>query len=252
MSNDGRNMTMVVCIIAVIAVGAIAVGALASLGTSGWFGFGFGPYTDFTFDRDEASMPAVVTLEIDVGAGGVNIQFAEDMDLLYDIDIRVENSTLTQHGEPTVVYSSDTITVDYPAARVNVTLGTGTTYVIDVNTRSGGISTTIDVAAQVGNITLATSAGDIGLVATDAVVWSGNVTIDLSATTGGISVDVDLPAGVGGRFGASVTTGAIDVDSVTWTEVLSNFYETSNYLTASQRVAILAQTTAGGISADLS
>ncbi|MHA1959254.1 MAG: hypothetical protein ACW99U_03445 [Candidatus Thorarchaeota archaeon] len=251
MSNDGRNMTMVVCIIAVIAVGAIAVGGLASLGTSGWFGFG-GPYTDFTFDRDEASMPAVVTLDIDVGAGEVNIQFAEDTDLLYDIDMRVQNSTLAEHGDPTVIYSSNTITVDYPAGSINVTLGTGTTYIIDVDAGAGSISITIDVAAQVGNITIAATTGAIDLMAMDDVVWSGNVTVDLSASTGAITVDVELPTDVGGRFVAAVTTGTINVDSVTWTEVLSNFYETSDYLTASQRVTILAETSTGNVSADLS
>jgi hypothetical protein len=246
MSNQ-RNTSVVVCIFAVIIVGAIAVGALSFYGNS-WFNWNPAE-TDFYFDADVGATTGTVTLDIDLAVGGVSITFIDDPTLLYDIDIVVQNTTLETDGDPTVTFTSNTIGLAYTAAGVNITLGSGVNYTLDIDTTTGGIGVALADGAHVGDVTLTTETGGIALVMTDDAVLLGNATFDLDATTGGVNVIVDLPTGIGGSVEAAVGTGGVDITALGWTEITSNHYETSDYDTASQTLTVVIETTTGGITA---
>jgi hypothetical protein len=247
MSNYQRNTSVVVCIFAVIIVGAIAVGALSFWGNS-WFNWSSAE-TDFNFDAEVGVTTGTVTLDIDLDVGGVSITFVDNASLLYDVDITVQNTTLERDGAPTVTFTSNTIGIDYTAAGVNITLGSGVNYTLDIDTTTGGIAVVLVDGAHVGDVTLTTETGGISLTMTDDVVLLGNATFDLDATTGGISVVVDVPTGIGGSVECATSIGSVDVTALGWTEITSNHYETSDYNTASQTLTVVLETTTGGITA---
>ena len=238
---------MVVCIIGVLVVGAVVVGALSYYGTTNlnWNP----PTTDFAFEADVGATTGTVTLDIDLITGGVSIIFVDNASLLYDIDIEVENTTLDVDGDPTVTFTSNTIGLVYTAAGVNITLGSGVNYTLDIDTTTGGISVVMADGAHVGDVTLTAETGGISLAMTDDVVLLGNATFDLDATTGGITVVVGLPTGIGGSVEAAVGLGGVDITAVGWTEITSNHYETSDYDTASQTLTVIIETTTGGVTA---
>ncbi|MHA1965208.1 MAG: hypothetical protein ACW97G_11550 [Candidatus Thorarchaeota archaeon] len=247
MSNNQRNTSMVVCIFAVIIVGAIAVGALSFYGNS-WFNWNLAT-TDFSFDAEVGATTGTVTLDIDLEAGGVSITFVDNASLLYDIDIEVQNTTLDRDGDPSVTFTSNTIGLDYTAAGVNITLGSGVNYTLDIVATTGGIDVELVDGAHVGDVTLTAETGGISLAMTDDVVLLGNATFNLDATTGGISVVVDLPTGIGGSVEAAVLTGVVEITATGWTQITSNHYESSDYDTASQTLTVVIETTTGGITA---
>ena len=249
MSNYQRNTGMVVCIFAVLIVGAIAVGALSYYGTN-WFNWSSAT-TDFNFDAEVGATTGIVTLDIDLAVGGVSITFVDDATLLYDIEMEVQNNTLDTDGAPSVTFTSNTIGLDYTAAGVNITLGSGVNYTLDIDVATGGIDVSMGEGAHVGNVALASETGGISLVMTDDVVLLGNATFDIDTTTGGVSVIVDVPTGIGGSVECAVATGSVAITAVGWTEITSNHYETSDYDTASQSLTIIIETTTGGITAIL-
>ncbi|MFO7836895.1 MAG: hypothetical protein R6V83_09580 [Candidatus Thorarchaeota archaeon] len=254
MSNYERNNAMVACIIAVLIIGAVGVGALVWLGGTNWSGFG-GPNwnttTDFTFEEMESTMPDSVSLDVDLNAGELNIVFVDDSELLYRFDLEVPNRTISQHGNPSVSYSSDVIALDYAAAKANLTLGSGTNYTMSFDVQAGGVQLTIGENAHVGDLNITTEAGGIDLTATDSAFYSGDVQFNLAASTGGITMNVDLPSTIGGSFTGTTSLGGVDVSTSTWTQTSTGNYETSNYDTASQTVTITATATLGGIQATL-
>jgi hypothetical protein len=239
---------MVVCIFAVIVIGAIAVGALSYFGTS-WFNWD-NATTDFKFDVEVGATTGTVTLDIDLIAGGVSITFVDNASLLYDIDIEVQNTTLERDGDPTVTFTSNTIGLDYTAAGVNITLGSGVNYILDIHAIAGGIAVELVDGAHIGDVSLTAETGGISLAMTDDVVLLGNATFNLDATTGGISVVVDLPTGIGGSVEAdavAVVVGGVDITATGWIQITSNHYESSDYNTASQTLTVVIETTTGGI-----
>ncbi len=247
MSNYQRNTSMVACIFAVIIIGAIAVGALSYFGTS-WFNWSSAK-TDFSFDAEVGATTDTVTLDINLDVGSVSITFVDDATLLYEIDIEVQNTTLERDGAPSVTFTSNTIGLDYTAAGVNITLGSGVNYTLDVITSTGSIDVTLVDGAHVGDISLSTTTGGIDLVMADSAILIGNATFDLSAGTGGVTVVVDLPTGIGGSVECATGTGSVSITAAGWTQITSNHYETSNYDTASQTLTVIIETNVGGISA---
>jgi hypothetical protein len=247
MSNYQRNTNMVVCIIAVIVVGAIAVGALSYLGT-GWFNWSAAK-TDFHFESEVGATTGTVTLDIDVDAGSVSITFVDNDSLLYEIDMKVQNSTLQRDGSPTVTFTSNTIALDYTAASVNITLGSGLNYTFDVDTSAGSVSVVLVEGAHVGDIAITTDAGAISLEMTDSVVLLGNATFDLDTTVGSVDVLVDLPVGVEGSVFCATDIGDVDIIATGWTQITSNHYKSSGYDTASQTLTVLIETEIGSIDA---
>ncbi len=249
MSNYQRNTSLVICILAVLVIGAVGVGLISYYGTNTW-NWNVNPATtDFSFEADVGTTNETVTLDVDLGAGGILIVFVNDDSLLYDIDIEVQNSTLAQDGTPTVTFASNTISLDYTAAGVNITLGSGLNYTIDVNVATGGLAVELDENAHVGDITLVATTGGISLEMTEETALMGDVTFDLQTTTGGIDITVDYPLDIGGSIECSVTVGAADITAPGWTQITANHYETSDYDTADQTLTIIAQTTTGGIDA---
>jgi hypothetical protein len=247
MSNYQRNTRMVVCIIGVLLVGAIAVGALSYYGTTNW-NWNLDT-TDFAFEAEVGATTGTVILDIDLAAGGVSITFVDNATLLYDINVEVNNNTLTTDGEPTVTFTANTIGLDYTAAGVNITLGSGVNYTIDIVAAAGGVSIALVDGAHVGDVTVLVTAGGITFVMTDDVVLLGNSTFDLESTVGGITIVADLPTGLGGSIECSTGLGGVDITAVGWVEITASHYETADYGTTSQSLTILAQTTTGGIDA---
>jgi len=163
----------------------------------------------------------------------------------------VPNDTIAEHGDPVVTFSYNTITLDYPSAGVNVTLGSGVNYTLDVTISTGAIDLELTVGAHIGNVAFNTSVGAISVVMTDDVVVNGDVEFSLLTGVGAINVVADLPTDVGGSFDAITSVGSIEVVAPGWTETTSDHYETDDYDTASNTVTITAITNTGAISAVL-
>ena len=255
MSNYERNNTMVACIVAVIVIGAIAVGALAWLGTTtwNWHGTSWQDTTEFSFEREPTIMPELTTVNITIDAGAVRVIFVEESDLLYRISMEVPNTTLEQHGSPTVDYASGVVSLDYQAAAVNVTLGTGSNYTLDLNVAAGGCQVIINEYAHIGDVDIVATTGGIDLtLSDDASLYGDDVNFVTETTTGGIQLNIGLPNSVGGRFIASTTIGGVDITANGWNEVGDNTYETPDYDTASKTLTISASATTGGVDATLS
>ncbi len=240
---------MVVCIFAVLIIGAISVGLISFYGTNTWNWNNNQPTTDFSFEADVGTINETVTLDIDITTGGVAITFVDNESLLYKIDVEVLNTTLETEGNPTVTFTSNTIGLAYPTAGVNITLGSGVNYTLDVDVTTGAIAVVLGLGAHVGDVSLDTTTGAISLIMTDDVVLLGNATFNLVTTTGAIDILVDYPTGIGGSIECSVVTGSVDITAIGWTEITANHYETSDYDTASQTLTIIGQTTTGGIDA---
>ncbi len=240
---------MVVCIFAVLIVGAIAVGALSYYGTTNW---NWNPVTtEYTFEAEVGATTGTVTLDVDLDAGGVSVSFVDNASLLYDITIEVDNTTIATYGEPTVTFVSNTIAIDYTAGGLNITLGSGVNYTIDIATSTGGVDIDLDDGAHIGDVSVQVSGGGISFSMSDNVVLIGSPTFDFDATAGGISLLIDLPPGIGGSIECAATVGGVDITAAGWTEVTSTHYETSDYSTASQSLTIVAQADAGGVTATL-
>jgi hypothetical protein len=246
-----RNTTMVVCVVLVIAIGGILVGLLAFYSPlpGGWNWSD--ATTDFSFDDTLGSRTGTVELDLDLSVGGVKITFENDSNLLYRIDMEVPNNTIAEHGDPVVTFSSNTITLDYPVAEVNVTLGGGVNYTLDVTISTGAINLELTLGAHIGDVALNTSVGAISLVMTDDVVVNGDVEFSLLTSVGSIDVVAGLPTDVGGSFDATTSIGSIDVVAPGWTETTSDHYETDDYNTASNTVTITAITGTGSVNAVL-
>jgi len=245
-----RNTTMVMCVVLVIAIGGILVGLLAFYsplpGGGGWNWSD--ATTDFSFDDTLGSTTGTVELDLDLSVGSVKITFENDSNLLYRIDMEVPNNTITEIGNPVVTFSSNTITLNYPVAGVNVTLGSGVNYTIDVDITTGAIDLELTVGAHIGDVALNTSVGAISVVMTDDVVVNGDVEFNLLPGVGAINVVTDFPTDVGGSFDATTSIGSIEVIAPGWTETTSDHYETDDYDTASSTVTITAITNTGTIS----
>ena len=224
------------------------MGILASLGNT--WGPG-GELNYFDFDESVGETTGTVLLDVDVGAATVAVVFENDTDLLYEIDVGATNQTLANHGDPTVTFSSNTITFDYPAAEVNITLGTGVVYELDIVSDAGTVSVVLSNSAQIGDVSMETSAGTLSLVVLDDIEISGSPDFNLQATTGSITVTADLPDGIGGSIEGSGTTGTVSITAPSWDEITPSHYESSDYDTASQKVTIILVTSAGTISATI-
>ena len=248
-----RNTTMVVCVVLVIAIGGILVGLLAfynPLPSGGGWNWSDAT-TDFSFDDTLGSTTGTVELDLDISVGGVLITFENDSNLLYRIDVEVPNNTVTEYGDPVVTFSSNTITLDYPMAGVNVTLGTGVNYTLNVDVMTGAIDLQLTEVAHIGDVALNTSVGAISLIMTDDVIVNGDVEFSFRTGVGAINVVADFPTDVGGSFDATASVGSIEVVAPGWTESPPNHYETDDYSTASSTVTITAVTNTGSISAIL-
>ncbi|TFG29613.1 hypothetical protein EU528_09405 [Candidatus Thorarchaeota archaeon] len=247
MSNYQRNTSLVICIFAVLVIGAVGIGLLSYYGTNTWNWNQ--ATTDFSFEAEVGATNETVTLDIDIATGAVSITFVDNESLLYHIEVEVQNTTVETDGAPTVTFVSNVIGLDYTAAGVNITLGSGVNYTIDVDVATGGLSVVLGPGAHIGDVSLDTTTGGISLIMTDDVVLMGNASFDLTTVTGGINIVADYPTGIGGSIECAVGVGAVDITATGWTQVTANHYESSDYDTASQTITIVAQTTTGGIDA---
>lgn len=247
LSNYQRNTSLVICIFAVLVIGAVGIGLISFYGTNTWNWNTNQATTDFSFEAETGAINETVTLDINITTGGVSIAFVDNESLLYDIDIEVQNTTLETEGAPTVTFASNTISLIYPEAGVNLTLGSGVNYTIDIDVTTGGLSVVLGAHAHVGDIDLTTITGGIDLIMSSSATILGNATFDLTTVTGGINVIAGYPTGIGGSIECAVGVGGVDITAIGWTQITANHYETSDYDTAAQTLTIIAETTTGGI-----
>ncbi|NHI82834.1 MAG: hypothetical protein EAX81_00835 [Candidatus Thorarchaeota archaeon] len=246
MSEYQRNTGMVLCILAVLIGSAVVVGVLSFYGPSHWF-VGPGETVYYSFDEVVDTTSGLVTLDVDLTAGSVNIEFVENTTLLYEIDIAVDNATVQEKGPPTVSYASNTIIYKYTAGAVNITLGSGTNYTLDITTTAGAVTCALASGANVSDISITTDAGAIEFSMTDDIVIIGSPDFAFETSIGAIEIDLDLPAGIGGSVEAVTEIGAVDIDALGWHELTSSHYESSDYDTASQTVTVTATTDIGEV-----
>ncbi|MGY5852216.1 MAG: hypothetical protein RTU92_01460 [Candidatus Thorarchaeota archaeon] len=256
MSNSSyeRNNTMVACVLGVLIVGAISVGAIAYFG-SNWIGFfpNSGEQVYFSYDRNVGSVSGLVTLDVDLTVGSVNVEFDDNATLLYNIDFEMNNQSYQQYGEPTVTFSAttNTITLSHEVGSANITLGSGLNYAIRVTTSTGSQNVVLGANAHVRGVTLEAGIGSLALTLTNDATIVASPTYYLKTATGSITVVAILPDDVGGDFEADVGTGDVSVTAPTWNELTSDHYRTTDYATATQSIDIFALTTTGSVTAIL-
>jgi hypothetical protein len=249
LSNYQRNTSLVICIFAVLVIGAVGIGLLSYYGTN-TMNLSQAT-TDFSFEAEVGATNETVTLDIDIASGAVSIVFVDDESLLYDIDVTVQNTTIETEGDPTVTFTSNTIGLSYPAAAVNLTLGSGVNYTLDIDVLSGVVNVVLGLGAHIGDVSIDTTSGVITLDMTDDAVVFGNATFDLTTTSGLITINVDYPTSIEGSIECAVVSGTVGITATGWTEITSNHYESSDYDDAAQTLTIIAQTTSGVISATI-
>jgi hypothetical protein len=250
MSNYERNTSMILCILGVLIIGSIAIGAITFYGSTNWTGFDNTP-VQFHEDRAVGSVTGPVRVVADVGTGSVSIIFINNDTLLYKVDAEMTNRSYQQYGEPTITFSSNTLTVSHEVAGFNITLGNGVNYTIDATTNTGSISCLITDDAMVGDVALTTGTGSISITMANDVTLIGNPDFDFSTSTGSITAVIVLPADVGADFEASVGTGTVTVTAPAWNQVTSSHYRTDDYGTALHNLDIIAETGTGTITATL-
>ncbi len=249
-NNYERNTTMVLCILGVLVIGSIAVGAITFFGATTW---GPGDLTPVYFheDRNVGGVTGLVTIDVDINTGSLNLLFEDNDTLLYRVDVEMTNGSFLQYGEPTIDFSSNTLTVSHEVAAFNITLGNAVNYTIDAVTTTGSIVCLLAYDAMIGDIDLTTGTGSITFTMTGAVSLRGNPDFSLKTETGSIIAVVVLPGGVGGEFEASTSLGSITINAPTWDERTSSHYRTDDYGEAAQNLDIIAQTGTGSITATL-
>ena len=167
------------------------------------------------------------------------------------IDIEVDNRTLEIDGNPTVTFTSNTIRLDYTGGGVNITLGSGVNYTLDITTTAGGVAVTIGDGAHVGDVSINVASGGIAFTLTSDAQIMGNASVDLTADSGGIAFTIDPPAGVEARVDVSVVSGGVDIDAVGWVSLGNNDYQTNNYDSGAQILDISVSAVSGGIAGTL-
>ena len=249
MSNNGRNNTMVACILGVIIVSAVGIAAIAYFANTNWNPSWNNEQLTYSFDATVGSSSDTVELVVDVGTGSIDIEFENNATLLYRIDVTTTNNSVELYGEPTVVSTYGDIRYYYETGSASITLGSGVNYTFDVVTGTGSIDINLGLGAHVGNISLETSTGAIDFVMSSSAVLIGNVDVDLQTSTGSTDIAVTLPANIGVSFEASTSTGSVSVSALGWTQITPNHYETSDYDTASQTMTFIAITGTGSVTA---
>jgi hypothetical protein len=247
-----RNNAIVGFIVGVIVVGAILVGTFAYLGqtTYSWINIS-SEKVDYDFEQPLIDNAQIVTLDLDLDVGTVLVEFEDNPSLLYRMDLETTEDVVERDGDPTVTYTTQTIALDYSVAAINVTLGSGTVYFMDVQTATGSINLQLTNNAQIGNINIQTNTGAIWLMMTDEVIIPQSMIVDLDTTTGAIEAIIELPNEVGGVFTATTNIGSVDINTSMWQSIGTAHYETPNYRSADTLVTIQADTNVGSIDAIL-
>jgi hypothetical protein len=214
--------------------------------------FWFQEPISYDFDAAPSSLPSLVTLNLNLHAGFVWLQFENNASLLYRIHMTTTRSTIQQDGDPSVTYTNNEIELTYTNADITVTLGRGTNYTLDIENSVGKIFALIGSGAHIRDIQLASYMGDIEMRLENTTIFQENVTIDISSYSSSIDVNATLPTNIGGAFSAFVNNvGTINIWTPTWTHVSNNHYETPNFGSANITVSIVVNINYGTIYAGL-
>ncbi|MFX1317527.1 MAG: hypothetical protein ACFE9D_00190 [Promethearchaeota archaeon] len=250
----GSNRTTYI-IVAVVAIVIISAGIIG-----GWFFWQNAirwqyenQPIEYHFDEVAPTPPELITLNINLVAGVVNITFVDNATLIYRMDVTANRLTVDQHGDPTVSYASNTITFNYAAAAADIFLGSGANYSINTDTNAGSIRVIAGQFAHLDDVSLEATAGIVQFDLTSTATLNGNITVTLSATTGPIYVNVALPSGASGSFTGASNIGPVSVTpSSPWSEVSATEYETSDFGSTANSIDIMAHADIGSVTATLS
>jgi hypothetical protein len=239
----------------ILVVGILAVVLVTATITIAWLNqnrFWNQEPISYNFDAAPASLPASVTLDLNLQAGFVWLQFEDNASLLYRVHMTTTRSTIQQDGDPSVMYADNEIDLTYTNADVTIILGSGTNYTLEVDTSAGKIFALIGSGAHIRDLELASNIGDIELRLENTTIFQENVTIAISSYSSHIDVNATLPTSIGGSFAAFVNdVGTIYVWTPTWTQVSDNHYKTPNFGTANITVTITVHINYGTIFAGL-
>lgn len=260
MSNYERNNTMIIFIILVLALGTFALGTAAWISTLPDVSNPIEPnnlwsaenYTFFYFERNITSSIYPFNVVVDSSSIDIDVDFIDNPEILYRIEMRVHNISLARAGTPVLYDDGTHVSMDYPDGDIWITLGNASVYNFDMYTSSGDINIEFDSSGTVSHIKLNTESGDIEIIMDEDFEFQGHISFELEAASGDIELDIALPEGIGGYFYGVTSSGFIDITTSRWNDVESNCYRTPDYSTAAETLTITSITASGDIIAVLS
>lgn len=207
-------------------------------------------YTDYSFSNHEAGPADVLTLDFIINSGSVDVNFVNNPDLLFEVNVTVSNETLLERGSPELQYLDSRISFIYDSCEVTVTLGNTATYLFDFHVNSGSTDLLLNEFAQVGDVSINVNSGMLDLSLRSDCTILGNASFELFVNSGILDADVQIPSGLGGEFHAYVNSGETDISS-TWLLMSQGHYQTANYGAAAQNLTITATVNSGILDATL-
>jgi hypothetical protein len=262
MSNYDRSNRMVMLILVVLILGAFSIGTLAWVSTllevsnqnliqpnERWSADN---YTFFYYERNVSSVWSPFTIIMDTASVDIDVEFVDNSELLYEIEIRVHNNSLATAGDPVLNNNGNHVSLDYPDGDVTIILGSTTVYAFEMYSSSGDISLELDSHATVSNMKLETASGDIEFLMTNDVSLNRHVMFEFEVASGDIDIEISLLEGIGGDFYGSSSSGQVYITTSIWNDIVSSHYRTPDFSTAAQTLTITSITASGDIIAILS
>ncbi len=251
-TGSNRTIYIIVAVVAIVIISAGAIGGWLFWQNALRWQYENQPI-EYHFDEAAPTPPELITLNINLAAGAVNITFVDNATLIYRMEVTANQLTVDQHGDPTVSYASNTITFTYAAAAADIFLGSGANYTINTDTNAGSIHVIAGQYAHLDDVSLEATAGIVQFDLTSTATLNGNITLTLSTTTGSINIDVALPSGASGSFTGTSDIGFVDITpSSPWSEVSATEYETSDFGSTFNSIDITAHADIGSVTATLS
>ncbi len=239
------------CVITVVLLGSFLAAALFF-----WNPFTFPPngvtttttteyeYISYSFSNHESSLVDPITLDFNINSGSVDVDFVDDPDLLFEVNVTVRNDTVLEHGSPEVAYLNNRVYFIYQSCEVTVSLGKGATYLFDFHVNSGSANLLLNEFAHVGDVSIDVNSGKLDLTLRSDCMVLGNASFELYVNSGILDADVIIPSGLGAEFLGYVNSGECDIVS-TWELESACHYRTSNYNASAQVLTITATVNSG-------
>jgi hypothetical protein len=201
-------------------------------------------YIDYSFSNHEASLAEPVTLDFLINSGGVDVNFVDDPDLLFEVNVTARNDTVLENGPPEVSYLDNRVYFFYQSCEVTVTLGKTTNYIFDFHVNSGSADILLNEFAHVSDMSIDVNSGRLDLTLRNGCTILGNASFELFVNSGMLDADIEIPSGLGAEFFGYVNSGERDIVS-TWELESTGHYRTDNYDTATQILTITSTVNSG-------
>ncbi len=248
--SDRNNTVLAIFTVGIVLCGTILAAAYV-FGQLDWSTpdhEGLDPNADeysFTFEETSQSFGAIITINIGIDVGGVNILFEDNSTLVYRLDLIVSNDAYEEYGAPNPHFSSPTFNFNYEVIEANLTLGSEAFYTFDISIDVGSVNVNAGDFAHVSNVDIDVDVGSITFALLEDFTLDGNVTVDLDLGVGSMDLIVGLPTNIGGRVTGSTTTGDFAIYSFGWDKITDYRYETTNYSTVNQTITFTSEVDTG-------